>query len=374
MTRSLTRRAALALAAAPWAAARAPRFSETDLFRQGDAGVHTYRIPALVETRRRTLIAVVDARHDSTRDLPAHISLAMRRSLDGGRTWEPARFLRQVPGGAGVGDPSLLLDRRTGRVWCFHAYGPPGIGSLTAEPGAVTGPRTLQVHAIHSDDDGRSWSEPADLTPQLKDPAWKAIFATSGTHFQTRSGRYLVPIVVRYADRSLSSWNAYSDDAGRTWRMGARIAAGTDESHAVELADGEVLQNMRAKPRRMVARSRDGGATFDAATPDPALVDPSCNAGLAVCRRGVVVFTNAASDKRERLTVRLSYDGGRSWPAARVLHEGPAAYSTVVPLRDGALAVLYERGDTQPYERITFARFDVAWVAAPSISHERNPA
>src|SRR5260221_14342829 len=108
MNPEITRRAVL------MAAARLPRFEQVDLFHQGDNGVHTYRIPALLETRKGTLLAVADARHDSTRDLPARISLVMRRSLDRGRTWSNAVTIRAVPEG-GVGDPSLLLDRKTGR-------------------------------------------------------------------------------------------------------------------------------------------------------------------------------------------------------------------------------------------------------------------
>lgn len=365
MPRTLTRRFLLALAAGPpLAAARPPRFFRTDLFHQGDDGVHTYRIPALIQTRRGTLLAVADARHESSRDLPARISLVLRRSRDLGRTWSPARTLRAVPEG-GVGDASLLLDRRTGRIWCFHAYGPPGIGFPTSRPGAVTGPTTLQVHAITSDDDGETWSAPRDLTPQLKDPAWQGMFATSGTHFETSRHRFLVPVVVRDAAGTVSARNAYSDDAGRTWKTGPAIAPGTDESKAVELSGGTVLQNMRNGPTRMIARSHDGGIAFDPATHDEALIDPSCNAGLARYRRGgrdLLVFTNAAARERRNLTVKLSPDGGRTWPRARVLHAGPAAYSTVVPLRDGTLAVLYECGESASIERIAFARFDLTWV------------
>ncbi len=345
--------------------AQAPLFEQVDLLHKGGVGVHTYRIPALLETLKGTLIAVADARHDSARDLPARISLVMRRSFDGGKTWTPQRTIVPAPEGGGVGDASLLLDRQSGRVWCFHAYGPPGIGFNTAKPGARTGAQTLQVHAIHSDDDGNTWSEPVDLTPQIKDPLWDAMFATSGTHFQTASGRFLVPMVVRDAAHAVSSRNAYSDDHGRTWKMGASAGPDTDESKAVQLADGTVLQNMRDGARRAVARSRDGGVTFGPLEHDPALTDPSCNAGLArtsIGGREVVVFTNAASSKRENLTVRFSYDGGRTWAAARTLYAGPAAYSTVIPLRDGTLAVLYERGESSPADRITFARFAPEWV------------
>ncbi|MBI4903960.1 MAG: exo-alpha-sialidase [Acidobacteria bacterium] len=72
-------------------------------------------------------------------------------------------------------------------------------------------------------------------------------------------------------------------------------------------------------------------------------------------------FTDAASERRENLTVRTSRDGGKSWSAWRVLHAGPAAYSTVVALRDGSIAVLYERGEKHAVERVTFVRFAAEW-------------
>jgi len=338
--------------------------------------VHTYRIPALVETRKGTLLAVVDARHDSASDLPARISLMARRSRDLGKTWSPAITVRSVEQG-GVGDASLLLDRNSGRVWCFHSFGGPGIGFGTAR-GARTGPGTFQWHAMHSDDDGVTWSEPRDLTPQVKEPEWQAMFASSGTQIQTSlaiasfatagvatAGRYLVPMVVRHADGVVSSRNAYSDDRGGTWKIGAAIGAGTDESHNVELAGGVILQNMRNGKTRAIARSTDGGVTFSPVTHDAALIDPTCNAGIARYHkrgRDLLIFTNAASARRENLTVKLSADGGNTWTPGRALHPGPAAYSTVAPLHDGSVAVLYECGESNPYERITFARFALEWA------------
>ena len=354
--RLTTRRSVLLCAGLLPVCGRAAGLEQVDLFRQGDGGVHTYRIPALLETRRGDLLAVADARHDGSGDLPGRISLVMRRSRDGGRTWSAVRTLRAVPEG-GVGDASLLLDRKSGRIWCFHAFGPPGVGFATAES------RRLQAHAISSDDDGETWSAPVDLTPQIQDPAWQAMFVTSGTHFETSRGRFLAPLVVRDGDGVVSARNAYSDDRGRTWKVGKAIGAGTDESKAVELADGIVLQNLRNGKTRAVARSRDGGVTFDAVAHDEALVDPGCNAGLAR-RRDLLVFTNAAAPQRRNLTVKISADGGRSWSPGRTLHAGPAAYSTVIPLRDGTLGVLYECGEQSSTERIVFARFDAAWARA----------
>jgi sialidase-1 len=359
-----SRRAFLSIAGCARLAAREPELRHVDLWQKGDAGVHTYRIPSLIETRRHVLLAVADARHDSARDLPARISLVMRRSTDGGRSWSPSRTIRFVPEG-GVGDSSLLLDSRTGRVWCFFNFGPPGIGTMTAVPGERTGPHTLQVHAMHSDDDGLHWSDPVDLSPQFKGPAWQAMFATSGTHFQTSRGRYIVPLVMRDSSGVFHSLNIYSDDSGQTWRAGDIIAAGTDESKALELADGTVMQNMRNGKTRAIALSMDGGINFGPVSHDSTLPDPSCNAGLARYRHGhqdLLIFTNAASTKRENLTVSISEDSGKSWPHRRVLNAGPSAYSTVIPLRGGDIGVLYERGNTGPAERITFARFPLAWV------------
>ena len=363
----LARSALLLVVAAAYpliAGPKAPSFSQNDIFREGDNGVHTYRIPALIETHKGVLIAVADARHDSARDLPANISLVMRRSVNGGKDWEAMRTIRKVKEG-GVGDASLLLDRSTGRVWCFFNYGPPGIGFHTAKPGARTGPTTYQFHAMHSDDDGATWSEAVDITPQVKEPSWQAMFATSGTDIQTSTGRFLVPLVVRDGKGVVHSLNAYSDDHGKTWKRGEPIGEGTDESHNVELRGGVILQNMRNGAQRAIARSHDGGITFDPVSQDPALVDPICNAGITRYRRGrtdLLIFTNAASARRENVTVKLSYDSGRTWPVARTIYAGPGAYSTVIPLRDGSIGVLYERGEAGPYERITFARFNLAWV------------
>jgi sialidase-1 len=338
-------------------------FEAVDLFHQGEEGIHTYRIPALVQTSKGTLIAVADARHDSTSDLPARISLVIRRSTDGGRHWTPTRTLRQVKEG-GIGDASLLLDRSNGRVWCMHAYGPPGIGFGNSK----AGPSTLRVNAMHSDDDGVTWSPAEDLTPQVSRPDWQGLFATSGTNIQTRTGRLLVPLAVRDEAGVVGSRDAYSDDHGRTWKTGDWAGTGTDESHVVELAGGTILQNMRNGHTRGISRSTDGGVTFSPLDHDPTLIDPICNAGITrYTRKGkdILIFTNAADiARRQRLTVRLSYDNGKTWPDSRVIQPGPAAYSTVIVLRDGRIAVLFEQGEKSSIEKITFARFSLDWVKA----------
>jgi sialidase-1 len=164
------------------------------------------------------------------------------------------------------------------------------------------------------------------------------------------------------------------DDHGETWRIGGIVSgADKDECQVVELADGTLMLNMRSSAHercRVVAMSKDGGETWGESWCDRTLVDATCQGSILRYNdfeaggRNLLLFSNAASAKaRERLTVRLSYDEGKNWPAARVLFAGPAAYSCIAVLPDGKIGCLYEHGRDHPYEAISFARFSVDWLS-----------
>ena len=99
---------------------------------------------------------------------------------------------------------------------------------------------------------------------------------------------------------------------------------------------------------------------------DAVLVEPICQASLlrhASDAKGPLLFTNPAdTDKRHRLTVRLSRDDGMTWPISKVLEEGPSAYSCLATLPDRTIGCLYERGTKDPYEKIAFATFILQWL------------
>ena len=73
---------------------------------------------------------------------------------------------------------------------------------------------------------------------------------------------------------------------------------------------------------------------------------------------------------RVNLTVRTSTDGGRTWPVARLLHEGPAAYSSLARLPDGTILCLYEGGGKTFRDFIRLARFDLDWLLGKPGSSE----
>ena len=114
--------------------------------------------------------------------------------------------------------------------------------------------------------------------------------------------------------------------------------------------------------------SKDGGLTWTNPVEEETLIEPVCQGSLIRYRgaKDWLLFSNPASLKREKLTVRLSRDGGKTWPTAAALHDGPAAYSCLAFLRDGQVGCLYERGAKSPYEEIVLARFPLDVLTKPA--------
>ncbi len=150
---------------------------------------------------------------------------------------------------------------------------------------------------------------------------------------------------------------------------------GVDECAVVELSDGRLMLNMRSSgetPRcRRACFSNDGAETWIDQHPDETLVEPPCQASLVrygwadAGNRSRLLFSNPANgqfNQRNRLTVRLSYDEGRTWPVAKLLCAGPSAYSCLAVLPDGSIGCLYEAGEKHPYEKILFTAFTLDWL------------
>ena len=344
-----------------------------DLFVRGHAGYHTFRIPALTVTTPGTVLAFAEGRRNDQHDT-GDIDLILRRSTDGGATFDDLRVV--VPGDGDVaGNPAPVVDRDTGRVWLlFCRNNGDGPEDLIC---AGQAPRTVWV--TFSDDDGVSWAPPRDITSDVKDPAWTWYATGPGHAIQLSSGRLLVAcdhVVGLRLRRSADPHHSHviiSGDHGETWRIGGSAQRDTNECIAVELDDGSVYLNSRSAMRggmdanrRGFARSYDGGAGFTDLGWHDELIDPTCQA--SVIRAGgpgaPLVFTNAASTSRERLTARASTDGGRTWSRGRLIHAGPAAYSDLCVLPAGDVGVLFECGDESPYERLRWTQLDARALAA----------
>jgi sialidase-1 len=347
----------------------------TVVFIAGANGYHTYRIPSIVVTRSGALLAFAEARRAGAGDT-GDIDLVLRRSTDGGASWLPLTVIGDN-GPNTFGNPCPVVDRETGTIWLLSTHNP-GTDrekDIIAGTGAGTSAGTRTVWVMKSTDEGVTWSAPVEITASVKRPDWTWYATGPGVGIQTSSGRFVIPANHAEAPTGVHrSHLVLSEDRGVTWRLGASADEGTNESQVVELADGRLMLNMRNHPPkpenfRLIATSPDGGRTLSKATPDRALIEPPAQASLLrltrqpPADRNRLLFANPAAARRERMTVRVSHDEGASWPIARVIHDGPAAYSSLVVFPDGSIGLLYERGTASPYERITFTRFSLEWLS-----------
>lgn len=342
-----------------------PMLTQRPLFVAGEGGYHTYRIPSLLRTSAGTHLAFAEGRKHGRGDA-GEIDLVLRRSEDGGATWSDTQIVVSEPQMT-CGNPCPVVDRHTGTIWLpFCKNLADGDETLINQGKA---PRTVWI--TYSQDDGHSWTEPREITPAVKRDEWTWYATGPGHGIQLRSGRMLIPcdhVVGVHFERFQDPHHShviYSDDHGASWQIGGIVEEGTNECAVAELTDDSVYINCRSFQRekvRGVARSYNGGLTFDPVRWDETLIEPVCQAGLEALPDGRLLFSNPASRNRERMTVRLSDDGGRTWPISRALHDGPAAYSDLATLPGDNFICLYERGDEHPYETITLATFNMSWL------------
>jgi sialidase-1 len=371
--------------AAAWTRAKSASHSgqtgepvETDVFVGGQEGYHTFRIPSVILTAKGTLLAFAEGRRAGRGDA-GDIDLVVKRSTDAAATWSALKVIGDNGSGT-FGNPCPVIDRDSGTIWLLTTQNHGEDKESQILDGTSKGGRTVWV--MHSTDDGVTWSEPRDISASVKKADWTWYATGPGIGIQTRSGRLVIPANHALAGSKVHQSHVfYSDDHGKTWTLGGIAADHTNESQVVELADGRLMLNMRNHPpkqpdnMRQVAFSTDGGRTLGETTVDRALIEPPAQASLVRYslasggagngnggRRNRLLFANPAAAKRERMTVRLSYDEGATWPVSRVIHEGPSAYSCLVVMRDRTIGLLYERGAQMPYDRVTFTRFTLGWL------------
>ncbi len=358
----------------PTATQTADPVPSTTIYRKGDNGFDTYRIPATVRTAKGTVLAFAEARKHSRSDT-GDIDLVVRRSTDGGRTW--GDIITVWDDGSNVcGNPAPVVDRETGRILLLSTWN--NGKDHEREIHLRTSEDTRRIFVLYSDDDGLTWSRPREITTSVKRSDW-TWYATGPCHaIQLRKGKHKGRIVVSSnhnlfkegKDDGSYSHLIYSDDHGRTWAIGGEGERDGNESTVAELKNGDLMLNMRG-PRhqnradngscRLAAVSRDQGITLEPQYYDRALTEPVCNGSiLNYTPKGKLTETLLFSNpdhptKRKNMTVKISKDSGKSWQTTCRLSDAPAAYSDMVVLSNGDLGVMYETGAESCYERIEFA-------------------
>ena len=368
---------------------------QVTVFKNGTEGYNNFRIPAIIRTTQGTLLAFCEARSGGD---ASEIDLVLRRSHDGGQSWGPLEVVQESDDFAKyypddrpitVGNPAPVVDRldpqHAGRIWL---------------------PFTLEndrVFVTHSDDDGKSWSSPNEITANVKRDGW-GWYATGPCHsiqiqHGAHKGRLVIPADHRLGDDGKDRGACgiqvlYSDDHGATWNLGAVDDTYEDdfesnETTVTELSDGRLYfntrdQNGKAAGTRGEVFSRDGGETFiesDTGSyryvqPAPETLDPPVVECAVLALRNtpqqgsdLLLFSgpdeNGPSGKgRSDLRIRFSTDRAQTWSDGPLLHTGPAAYSDMVRMDDDShrVGVLFEAGSPSGtrYDRIDFLTFDVS--------------
>lgn len=350
--------------------------AQVPLFEANQSGYSSYRIPSLLTTQKGSLLAFCEGRKDGVGDA-GNIDVLLKRSIDNGKTWSEQKVVWD-DGPNTCGNPCPVVDQSTGTIWLLltHNLG----GDLEPDIIKKTAPGTRTVWVLKSEDDGVTWSKPTEITATTKRPEWGWYATGPGVGIQIengpRKGRLVIPCDFSYEEgknkegksvHQFGSHVIYSDDHGKTWQLGGLIAPKSNECQVVELADGNgtLLMNIRSyfgRGFRTHAISYDGGESWTSPTDAPELVEPVCQASIIRHSRptadkpyGVLLFLNPASTKkRHNMTLRASYDDGKTWASIRTLYAGPSAYSSLAVLSDQNIGMLYEAGEKSPYETIRF--------------------
>lgn len=339
-------------------------------------GVDTYRIPGLVTTNEGTLIAAYDIRYDNAADLQGDIDVGISRSFDGGESWEPMQVIMDMKewGGLpeeqnGIGDPSILVDDQTATIWvaALWTHGMPGERAWDASEAGLAPEQTGQLMLVKSDNDGRTWSGPINITRQVKDPDWQLLLQGPGKGITMSDGTLVFPAQFKDKDQVPHATIIYSRDHGKHWEIGTGAKANTTEAQVVELSNGSLMLNMRDNRggARSVYTTDDLGKSWQKhPTSRSALIEPVSMASIIQFpdpqgKGGPnwLLFSNPNSTEyRKNMTLKLSKDDGMTWPGEYqlLLNENTGyGYSCMTVIDKHTIGILYEGVKELYFQKIT---------------------
>lgn len=367
---------------------------ETIVFKGGEEGHAIYRIPAIIDLPGGELLAFAEGRVNGSDDF-GDVNLVMKRSLDGGLTWSQLQTLMDYDT-LQAGNPAPVVDlfdpqHPQGVVYLFYNTGNNHEYDIRMNRGA------REVWVMRSYDLGKTWESPENITLQVHKPNnpnfnpkynnpenWRHYANTPGHAFQFKKGKYKGRIFVAAnhsvgdPQENFAEYQAhgfFTDDHGKSFHLSESIEIpGSNESIAAELSSDRMIMSIRNQKgdirSRILAYSSDGGQTWDQAYFDHNLPDPVCQGSILdlgeLNGKTILAHSNNANEtERNQLTVKISFDEGRSWELTIPIDYTDddaklpwTAYSDLVKLNENSLGILYERDN---YGEIVFKQ--VVWMS-----------
>ncbi len=332
-----------------------------------------FREGGVVVTNDGTLVVVAQGREHSKWSDRSGQDLVCRSSQDNGDTWSDA-ILVVEHGGHSVCPNALVYDRETDTIHLL--YNVFEWDFCDPDSRKAMNRREYRQFQITSSDNGRHWSAPREITEMIGSDRHVTVFG-SGEGIQLRYGEHTGRLVVpggfqhKWGNRMF-----YSDDHGETWIVG-QIAPRDRvtelnvrlECKIAELSDGTLVLNARHTPERVRAFSSDGGETWSSQQIDPQLHAIPCNGALLCVQdadgEDVLLCSVPTGPKRSHGSVYASFDGGLTWPISKTLVTGAFAYSSLVQLNDGRIALIYEARNHRDLELV---RFPLNWLVESGAS------
>lgn len=244
--------------------------------------------------------------------------------------------------------------------------------------------KTQYLWLTYSDDDGKSWSAPANITGQVKDD-WMLFLGTGpGKGIQLENGRLVFSVYSAHANVGGSQASAVivSDDYGQTWtrKDSPLAAAGVDistmndgsqiitENQVVQLNNGDLIMFMRNPSGHVkISRSTDNGDTWSAPESTP-VYDSYCQIGAVHTNyqgsEYVILSNPSASGRHNNATTvgLVNEDGTITWNDSKVYSYNHTQYSCLEDLQDGKIGLLYEGDDASGMINLIYTEFDMDYL------------
>ncbi|MGP1590856.1 MAG: sialidase family protein [Prevotella sp.] len=389
--------------------------AQTVLFKTDSVRKYPYRIPAIVNTVKGELIAIVDYRPCGADIGYGRVDLVMKTSKDNGKTWSGEQIIIEGTGkgvDAGYGDACLVADRKNNELLMVCAS-----GDIPYQRSTIEHPLRIETLRASYDTVKKQWvwTKPKDHTSEFYNKLFKdtnpSMFMSSGKVCQSsivKVGKYY-RVYAALCTRK-GNFVVYSDDFGDTWNVLGNAtescAPQGDEVKCEELPDGSVIISSRKDGGRYfnifhfkdlkkaigtweveVDSRKAKGGIANAGTPCngevlliPAkeiltgaktyLLLQSIPAGPG--RKNVSVYYkdmgSLVKNKKNRIS---SMDIASDWNGVYKVSNTNSSYSTMCVQADGKLGFFYEEAPKDLHE-LTYLPFSVETITAGKYTYRKK--